>query len=130
VANFFGAMAFFSMAFASCCPFPQNRVPCLSFYFFIACLFQGLTLLIFRSNACAKGFFDAYYATNGTVPNVISSVSCSLDLGSKLAVSACAIYFYCMTLVPAATAPPPILPSGGMSAAEAQEAVAEQTDDA
>jgi hypothetical protein len=108
-ADFFGALAFFTMAFASCCPLDPSRMACLSIYFFMACLFQGLSLLIFRSNACEKGFFSPYFQ-NSTVSaeDAVESVSCSLSTGSKLAVAAIVLYFYCMCLVPKAVPPQPV----------------------
>ena len=54
IANVFGAFAFFTLSLASCCPLSQERLKGLSCYFFIATLFQGLTLLIFKSDICSK----------------------------------------------------------------------------
>lgn len=110
-ANFFGAMAFFTMAFSSCCPLNPGSMACLSIYFFMATLFQGLSLLIFRSSACGKGFFSGYFQNYPIdVDDVVESVSCSLSTGSKLAVAAIVLYFYCMLLVPKAV---PLQPIGG-----------------
>lgn len=82
---------------------------CLSIYFWFATLFQGLSLLIFRSSACSKGFFSAYFQDYSIeVEDAIESVSCSLSTGSKLAVAAIVLYFYCMCLVPRAVPPPPV----------------------
>ena len=75
----------------------------------MACLFQGLSLLIFRSNACAKGFFDPYFQNSTVnVEDAVESVSCSLSTGSKLAVAAIVLYFYCMCMVPKAVPPQPV----------------------
>lgn len=97
------------MAFASCCPLDPGRMACLSIYFFMATLFQGLSLLIFRSSACGKGFFGVYFQNLDIDTDlVVESVSCSLSTGSKLAVSAIVLYFYCMCLVPKAVPPQPM----------------------
>jgi hypothetical protein len=61
MANIFGGIAFFTLWLASCCPMSQSRLKGLSCNYFIATLFQGLTLLIFQSNVCSKGFYDAYF---------------------------------------------------------------------
>lgn len=75
----------------------------------MACLFQGLSLLIFRSNACDKGFFSVYFQNSEvSAEDAVESVSCSLSTGSKLAVTAIVLYFYCMCLVPKAVPPPPV----------------------
>lgn len=97
------------MAFASCCPLDPGRMACLSIYFFMATLFQGLSLLIFRSSACDKGFFDVYLESYPfDSDDVVESVTCSLSTGSKLAVAAICLYFYCMCLVPKAVPPQPV----------------------
>lgn len=82
---------------------------CLSIYFFMATLFQGLSLLIFRSSACRKGFFSVYFQNYPfNTDEVVESASCSLSTGSKLAVAAIVLYFYCMCLVPKAVPPEPV----------------------
>jgi hypothetical protein len=90
VANIFGGIAFFTLWLASCCPISQSRLKCLSFHFFIATLFQGLTLLIFQSNVCKPGFFSVYFPPNIDTGNVTSEVSCSLSTGTNLAIVATA----------------------------------------
>ena len=52
IANVFGFMAWLTIAMASCCPLAQQRLNGMSIYFLIASLFQGLTLLLFRSDVC------------------------------------------------------------------------------
>jgi len=54
IANFFGCISFFTLLLASCCPLSQQRLKGLSCYYFLATLFQGLTLLIFKSNICQE----------------------------------------------------------------------------
>ena len=54
IANVFGGFAFFTLALASCCPLSQQRLNGLSCFFSIATLFQGLTLLVFKSDICSK----------------------------------------------------------------------------
>lgn len=111
-----GAMAFFTFLFSVCCPVTQERLKGLYCYFFLACLFQGLSLLIFRSEVCEEGFFEQYFENvdDVSVSEGVAGVSCSLDTGSKLAVSATVLYFVCMLLVPSAIAPNPMrMPDGG-----------------
>jgi Trk-type K+ transport system membrane component len=112
IANIFGGIGFFVVFIAICCPMEQSRLKMLACCFFLATLFQGLTLLIFASNVCKEGFFASYFPSlNGENPvlsNIVQSVSCSLDTGSQLAVSATALYFVCILLVQTAVAPKPI----------------------
>jgi hypothetical protein len=112
LASIFGGIAFFTLWIALCCPIDQGRVKMLSCCFFLATLFQGLTLLIFASNVCKEGFFASYFPTlNGVNPeqaNIVQSVSCSLDTGSQLAVSATVLYFVCVLFVQRAVPPKPI----------------------
>ena len=107
IADVFGGIAFFILWFAACCPVSQSRVRALSCNYFIACLFQGFTLLIFQSNVCQKGFFEAYFQDAGM--NAVKSVSCSLDTGSNLAVSATVFYFLCILVVHKAIVPKPLM---------------------
>ena len=112
LASIFGGIAFFTLWIALCCPMEQGRLKALACSFFMACLFQGLTLLIFASNVCKAGFFASYFPTlNGQNPvqsDIVQSVSCSLDTGSQLAVSATVLYFVCILLVQKAVPPKPI----------------------
>jgi hypothetical protein len=90
----------------------------LSCYFFLACLFQGLSLLIFRSNICDAGFFSVYFDNPNTnvTPDtsVIQSVSCGLSTGSSLAVAATVLYFVCNAIIPSVVVPGPMsMPSYG-----------------
>jgi putative copper export protein len=110
IANVFGGVAFFTLWLAACCPVSQSRIRALSCNFFIACLFQGFTLLIFQSNICQKGFFAVYFP--GADLSAVKSVSCSLDTGSNLAVSATVFYFLCMFVVQKALVPKPIRVGG------------------
>ena len=105
--TFFGAMAWFSLMFSSCCPMSQQRLKGLSIYFFIATLFQGLSLLMFKSSACEPGFFSVYFP-DADVSSVVADVSCSLGTGANMAVAATVLYFVCMCLIPGAVAPSPI----------------------
>ena len=112
LASIFGGIAFFTLWIALCCPMEQGRLKALACCFFLATLFQGLTLLIFASNVCKEGFFASYFpSVNGENPvlsNIVQSVSCSLDTGSQLAVSATVLYFVSILLVQKAVAPKPI----------------------
>lgn len=101
---------------------------CLSIYFFMATLFQGLSLLIFRSSACDAGFFSGYFQNYPfDTEDVVESVSCSLSTGSKLAVAAICLYTYCMCLVPKAVPPSPV--GGNAFMQQGYAAPAEQEDD-
>lgn len=126
VANIFGGIGFFTIWLASCCPMSQARLKGLSCNFFIATLFQGLTLIIFQSNVCQTGFFSAYFTPAGSDPttpptDVIVSTTCSLSTGSNLAITATVFYFLCMLTVPAATVPIPLGMPGGLGGGTAAE---------
>lgn len=47
--------------------------------------------------------------TSAKFDEVVVDVSCSLDTGSKLSLSATIFYFLCNCLIPAAIAPKPIM---------------------
>jgi hypothetical protein len=79
----------------------------------LACLFQGLSLLIFRSSICNDpGFFSVYFTgTNDPIDgavNIVESISCGLSTGSKLAISATVLYFVCNSIVPMVFVPEPL----------------------
>jgi hypothetical protein len=112
IANIFGGIAFFTLCLALCCPISQSRTKALSCCFFTACLFQGFTLLIFQSNVCQKGYFAAYFPTVDTDVIGVKSVSCSLDTGSNLAISATVFYFLCIFAVFKAVLPKPLRVGG------------------
>jgi hypothetical protein len=82
----------------------------MSCYYFIATFFQGLSFIIFASNACTEGFFAPWFPLgNATgMADAIESVSCSLAKGGKLAVAATVFYFVSMCSVPVAQPPEPI----------------------
>jgi hypothetical protein len=114
-------LAFFTLIFASCCPLNAQRMAGMSCYYFIATFFQGLSFLIFASNACAEGFFEPWYRGNADLANSIESVSCSLGKGGKLTVAATVFYFLCMCSVPVAQPPEPVAnPFAKRNEAEAQ----------
>jgi hypothetical protein len=127
-ANVLGAFTWFTLMFSSCCPVSQNRLKGMSFYMFLACLFQGLTLLIFRSDVCDKGFLLSYFpnASEG-VKDSIAEVSCELGTGSKLAIAATVFYFVCNKLAFIAVAPPPVGMRGYQAAMTGEEAPADTT---
>jgi hypothetical protein len=109
-ANVLGAFAWFTLMFAGCCPISQSRLKGMACYFTLATLFQGLTLLIFRSSICSAGFFEDYFIFDDEViTDLVEDVSCSLDTGSSLAIAATVLYFVCSCLIPGAVAPSPIL---------------------
>jgi hypothetical protein len=107
-------MAFFTLIMASCCPLDAKKMAGLSCYYWIATLFQGLSLLIFTSNACQAGFFEPFINPNSNLSDNIDSVTCSLGLGAKLSISATVLYFIGMLTIPFAKPPPPASnPFGG-----------------
>jgi hypothetical protein len=106
-ANVMGAFAWFTLMLSNCCPITQERLKGLSCYFFTACLFQGLSLLLFKSDVCEPSFFAQYFP-NEDLDEIISGVTCSLGRGSKFAISATVLYFVTIFLIPIAIAPPPI----------------------
>eukprot|EP00579_Thalassiosira_antarctica_P026870 CAMPEP_0202012202 /NCGR_PEP_ID=MMETSP0905-20130828/22599_1 /ASSEMBLY_ACC=CAM_ASM_000554 /TAXON_ID=420261 /ORGANISM="Thalassiosira antarctica, Strain CCMP982" /LENGTH=277 /DNA_ID=CAMNT_0048571345 /DNA_START=18 /DNA_END=851 /DNA_ORIENTATION=- len=112
-----GGAAWFTLMLASCCKLDQSKLNGLACYFFLATLFQGLSLLIFRSNVCTVGFFSVYFTEPGTaapttMPDWMESVSCSLSKGSKLAISATVLWFVCSSMLPAAVVPEPLWRGG------------------
>lgn len=106
-ANVFGALAFFTFVFSSCCPIEQTRIRGMACYFLIACLFQGLTLLIFRSEICQEAFFRQYFPQQD-FEGAVESVDCVLGRGSRLAIASCVFYFVSAGLVTQAIAPMPL----------------------
>ena len=125
-ANVLGAFTWFTLMFSSCCPVSQNRLKGLSIYLFLACLFQGLSLLIFRSNVCSKGFLLSYFPNvSEDITGGIAKVSCELGSGSKLAIAATVLYFVCNKLAMIAVAPPPIGMRGYQAAMTGEQAPAE-----
>jgi hypothetical protein len=134
VADFFGLLAFFTLAFASCCPLDPAKMAGLSCYFFIAMLFQGLSLLIFQSNICDAGFFASYFQAYPEVQALINEaeVTCGLARGGKLAVAATVLYFWCMLTAPGAFPPTPIggnpFEQGQQAAPQQEEAAPQQED--
>jgi hypothetical protein len=99
-ANVLGAFAWFTLMFAGCCPISQSRLKGMADYFTLATLFQGLTLLIFRSDICPAGFFEDYFMFDDEViTDVVEGVNYSLDTGSSLAIAATVLYSVCSGLM-------------------------------
>lgn len=88
VADFFGLLCFLTLAMASCCPLDQARLKCMSIYFFLAFFFQAMTLIIFRSSVCQKGFFSIYFDDPTAADSLVENVSCGLTRGSNMAIAA------------------------------------------
>jgi hypothetical protein len=135
VANIFGLIGFFAVWLGACCPIPQSRLKWLAFCYFIATLFQGLTLIILQSNVCGPFFFEDYFpgVSEADAANYIEGVSCSLATGSKLAISATVLYFVCIFAIFKAVPPmdnddrePREVVDGGHAAAE-EEAAKKET---
>lgn len=134
----FGGAAWFTLMLASCCKLDQGKLKGMSCYFFLATLFQGLSLLIFRSNVCTPGFFTVYFTDPNspaatTMPSWMAGVSCGLSKGSKLAISATVLWFVCSNMVPAAVVPDPLWkgeesqPTPGVASGDAEGMPDEQT---
>lgn len=133
-----GGAAWFSLMLGSCCKLDQSKLRGLSCYFFLATLFQGLSLLMIRSNVCTPGFFNTYFTEPGTaapstIPAWMAGVSCGLSKGSKLAISATVLWFVCNNMVHAAIVPDPLwkggyqeTPGGGARALAAGDEQPEQ----
>ena len=118
-----GGAAWFTLMLASCCKLDQARMKGLSCYFFLATLFQGLSLLLFRSNVCDAGFFSVYFGVpETTTPDFIQSVTCGLSTGSKLAIAATVLYFVCNSCIPAAIVPDPLMYQRSAQGQQAQAA--------
>ena len=92
----------------------QRRLKGIACYFWIACVFQGLSLIMFHSDICTRDFFAPYFIapaqqTNATLlqtfNTAIESVDCGLSVGSKMAISACVLYFVCSLMVPFSIVP-------------------------
>lgn len=107
MANIFGAFAFFTIIFASCCPMQNERLRGLSCYYVLAYICQAFTFLIFASDVCEPGFLFQYFPALGEA-DIVRDVTCSLGSGGSLSVSATCLYFICSLLAPAALAPLPV----------------------
>jgi len=110
----FGGAGWFSLTCSCICRMDQNRLKGIACYFMIATLFQGLSLIMFNSNVCSEGFFKSYFVSpdqqnNQTFideyQNVLESVSCTLSLGSKMAISATVLWAICSVMVPFSIVP-------------------------
>jgi len=110
----FGGAAWFTLTCSSCCRIDQTRLKGIACYFWVAAFFQGLSLIMFKSDVCQQGFFQSYFMppnqqNNATllaeVNAVIEDVQCTLSLGSKMAISATVLYFVCSIMVPFAIVP-------------------------
>ena len=69
---------------------------------------------MFHSDICTRDFFAPYFIapaqqTNATLlqtfNTAIESVDCGLSVGSKMAISACVLYFVCSLMVPFSIVP-------------------------
>ena len=69
-------------------------------------------MLIFQSNVCQKGYFDDYFPTVDADVIGVKNVSCSLDSGSNLAVSATMFYSLLIFAVVNVAVPKPIRMGG------------------
>eukprot|EP00797_Seminavis_robusta_P010406 Sro176_g077440.1 n/a (186) ;mRNA; r:62536-63093 len=108
MANLWGAMAWFTIMFSSCCPLDNARIKGLSCYFSLAYICQAFTFLIFASNVCQKGFLAQYFPNSSSFNDIVDNVTCSLGSGGSVSVSATVLYFICSLLAPMSLAPLPI----------------------
>ena len=107
-ANVLGAFAWFTLAFSTCCKLDQERLQAMNCYFFCATLFQGLALILYRSDICEPGFFDSYFPNTDVADTYIEDVNCGLGLGAKFAITATVFYFVCNTVTPICIVPEPV----------------------
>ena len=107
MANIWGAFAWFTILFASCCPFDNERIRGLSCYFMLAYICQAFTFLIYASDICEVGFLYQYLDRLAEA-DIIEDVTCSLGSGGSLSVSATCLYFICSLLAPVSLAPLPM----------------------
>lgn len=110
----FGGAAWFTLSCSACCRIDQKRLKGIACYFWVACFFQGMSLLMFSSNVCDKGFFASYFIPPSQMNNqtlldeyssVVNDIECTLSLGSKMAISATVLYFICSLMVPFSVVP-------------------------
>lgn len=104
MASVFGGLGLAVLTVATCAHVKRSVLFTATTCFGIATLFQGLTLLIMRSNVCQQGFFDPFYAGHG-VSDLVDSVSCGLSTGSKMAIASTVLYFWCQCCVGGAIPP-------------------------
>jgi len=107
VTDILGGLAFFLLLFQMCNAVEEGILRFCALFFLLSTLFEGLTLLILRSNVCTEpGFFNylyPFYPPEWNLPEV-QSVSCSLSLGSNLTIAATVCWFFA-ALVTAAVRP-------------------------
>lgn len=106
-----GGAAWFTLMLAGCCKLDQGKIRGLACYFFLATLFQGLSLLMLRSDICTPGFFAVYFTEPGassTTPAWMEGVNCGLSRGSNLAIAATVLWFVCSNMLHAAVVPEPL----------------------
>jgi hypothetical protein len=107
MSNIFGAFAWFTILFASCCPLDNERLRGLSCYFMLAYICQAFTFLMFVSNVCEPGFLKQYFDGMANL-DVVEDVTCSVGAGASLSISATILYFICSLLAPLSLAPLPV----------------------
>eukprot|EP00536_Pseudo-nitzschia_multiseries_P002840 jgi/Psemu1/184374/e_gw1.39.73.1 len=110
----FGGAAWLTLLCSSCCRIDQQRLKGIGCYFMIACFSHGLSLLMFDSNVCEKGFFEPYFVPSSQKNNItyldnfnsiVKDVECTMSFGSKMAISATVLFFVCTLMVPFAVVP-------------------------
>lgn len=110
----FGGAAWFTLTCSSCFKMDQQRLKGLTCYFLFASFCQGLSLLMFASDVCSKGFFEVYFVppsqrNNATYlddfNSVVEDVECQQGLGSKMAISATVLWFVSALMVPFSVVP-------------------------
>ena len=108
----FGGAAWLTLLCSGCCRMDQQRFKGIGCYFIVACFSHGLSLLMFDSNVCKKGFFESYFVPPGINQTflenfnaVVKDVQCTQSFGSKMATSATVLYFFCILMVPFSLVP-------------------------
>lgn len=112
----FGGAAWFTLTCSTCCLIDQSRLRGIAGYFLLASFSSGMSLLMFSSKVCQKGFFrpyfvppsqgynEAYPAASG-FESVVEDVWCTGSLGSNMAIGATVLYFVCALMVPYSIVP-------------------------
>lgn len=91
-----GGLGMFVLWFMVCGPMDPGILRMCALFFFLCTLFEGLTLLILRSNVCNQVGFFGYlnpFWPELPLPDV-QSVSCSLSQGSKLSIGSTVCWFF------------------------------------
>ena len=121
VANILGGIGMVTLLFNIRGFVQPEKIKMCGLFFLLCTLFEGLTLLVLRSNICNETGFFSYIFFLGDVPDIeIESVNCTLTTGSNLAVAGTVLWFIAAQLC---LMIPPIKP---VDSAEDEEQAAQQ----